>query len=154
MTWLYICVVAFMVGTHHGVRRHSAFTGDSDLNKPQKRTIRAPRVGGLAVASRHAHGPAHWCKFDNMTLAWLWPALFVSALPVFVADARRTSGTSAPASLLAAFASARRLVVAGRCQPRRHGAVDYILSYWPVSWFLHVRGGRQPLRPSWTSSTA
>ena len=52
MTWLYICVVAFMVG---GIivaseRWHGAFTGDTDLNKPQANHSRAtPRVGGLAV---------------------------------------------------------------------------------------------------------
>ena len=80
-------------------RWHGAFTGDSDLNKPQANHSRAtPRVGGLAVlagtlAGLLVLGPS------NMTLTWLWPALFVAALPVFVAGLLEDiTRTSAPAS--------------------------------------------------------
>src|SRR5690606_38499687 len=87
VTWLYICVVAFMVGglIVASERWHGAFTGDSDLSKPQASHSRAtPRVGGLAVlagslAGLLVLGPS------NMTLTWLWPALFIAAMPVFVA---------------------------------------------------------------------
>ena len=110
MTWLYICVVAFMVGglIVASERWHGAFTGDSDLNKPQANHSRAtPRVGGLAVLAGTLLGLLVLGP-DNMTLTWLWPALFVSALPVFVAGLLEdiTKDIGASKRLLAAFLSA------------------------------------------------
>src|SRR3546814_21161440 len=64
-------------------RWHGMFTGDSDMNKPQATHSRpTPRVGGLAVlagtlAGLLVLGPS------NMTLTWLWPGLFIAAMPVF-----------------------------------------------------------------------
>ena len=100
MTWLYICVVAFMVGTHRGVgalawRLHRRQRSQQAASEPFRAT---PRVGGLAVlagtlAGLLVLGPS------NMTLTWLWPALFVAALPVFVAGLLEDiTRTSAPAS--------------------------------------------------------
>src|SRR5690625_7633206 len=55
------------------------------MSKPQATHLRpAPRVGGLAIwagslAGLMVLGPS------NMTFTWLWPVLFIAALPVFVA---------------------------------------------------------------------
>ncbi|MFJ1301789.1 glycosyltransferase [Pseudomonadota bacterium AL_CKDN230030165-1A_HGKHYDSX7] len=138
MTWLYICVVAFMVGglIVASERWHGAFTGDSDLNKPQASHSRAtPRVGGLAVlagslAGLLVLGPS------NMTLTWLWPALFVSALPVFVAGLLEdiTKDIGASKRLFAAFASAAiAWWLLGGVSRVGMPWVDMILAYWPVS---------------------
>lgn len=138
MTWLYICVVAFMVGglIVASERWHGAFTGDSDLNKPQANHSRAtPRVGGLAVLAGTLMGLLVLGP-DNMTLAWLWPALFVSALPVFVAGLLEdiTKDIGASKRLLAAFASAAiAWWLLGGVSRVGMAPVDYILSYWPVS---------------------
>ncbi|ETH93665.1 MraY family glycosyltransferase [Bordetella pertussis] len=138
MTWLYICVVAFMVGglIVASERWHGAFTGDSDLNKPQASHTRAtPRVGGLAVlagslAGLLVLGPS------NMTLTWLWPALFVAALPVFVAGLLEdiTKDIGASKRLLAAFASAAiAWWLLGGVSRVGIAPVDWVLSFWPVS---------------------
>src|SRR5690625_6979314 len=78
------------------------------MDKPQASHLRpAPRVGGLAIwagslAGLLVLGPS------NMTLTWLWPVLFIAALPVFVAgvveDISKDVGSLK--RLLAAFASA------------------------------------------------
>ncbi len=138
MTWLYICIVAFMVGglIVASERWHGAYTGDSDMDKPQASHTRVtPRVGGLAVlagtlAGLLVLGPS------NMTLTWLWPALFLAALPVFVAGLLEdiTKDIGASKRLLAAFGSAAIAwwllggVTRVGIQP-----VDWLLSYWPVS---------------------
>jgi UDP-N-acetylmuramyl pentapeptide phosphotransferase/UDP-N-acetylglucosamine-1-phosphate transferase len=138
VTWLYICVVAFMVGglVVASERWHGAFTGDSDLNKPQANHSRAtPRVGGLAVlagtlAGLLVLGPS------NMTLTWLWPALFVAALPVFVAGLLEdiTKDIGASKRLLAAFLSAAiAWWLLGGVSRVGMAPVDYVLSFWPVS---------------------
>src|SRR5690606_39709937 len=75
LTWLYICVVAFMVGglIVASERWHGVFTGDSDLKKPQAMHARAaPRVGGLAVVAGSLAGLLVLGP-SNMTLTWLWP---------------------------------------------------------------------------------
>ena len=87
LTWLSISVVAFLVGgiIVFSERWHGRLTGDSDMSKPQATHLRpAPRVGGLAIlagslAGLLVLGPS------NMTLTWLWPVLFIAALPVFMA---------------------------------------------------------------------
>lgn len=138
MTWLYICVVAFMVGglIVASERWHGALTGDSDFNKPQASHARAtPRVGGLAVlagtlAGLLVLGPS------NMTLTWLWPALFVSALPVFVAGLLEdiTKDIGASRRLLAAFGSAAiAWWLLGGVSKVGIWWADWVLSYWPVS---------------------
>ena len=110
LTWLSICIVAFMVGglIVASERWHGAFTGDTDLNKPQASHTRStPRVGGLAVlagslAGLLVLGPS------NMTLTWLWPVLFIAAMPVFVAGLLEdiTKDIGSGKRLLAAFGSA------------------------------------------------
>src|SRR3546814_18553075 len=66
-------------------RWHGALTGDSDLKKPQASHARAaPRVGGLAVVAGSLAGLLVLGP-SNMTLTWLWPVLFLAAMPVFVA---------------------------------------------------------------------
>ncbi|MGO3742377.1 MraY family glycosyltransferase [Kerstersia sp.] len=138
MTWLSICVVAFVVGglIVASERWHGAFTGDADLNKPQASHSRAtPRVGGLAVlagslAGLLVLGPG------NMTLGWLWPALFVSALPVFVAGLLEdiTKDIGASKRLLAAFLSAAiAWWLLGGVSRVGIGWADAILAYWPIS---------------------
>src|SRR5690606_21021157 len=82
-TWLYICVVAFMVGglIVASERWHGRLTGDSDLSKPQASHSRpTPRVGGLAVVAGSLAGLLVLGP-SNMTLTWLWPVLFLAAMP-------------------------------------------------------------------------
>ncbi len=86
-SWLYIGIVAFMVGGLIVVseRWHGRFTGDFDLSKPQASHSRStPRVGGLAVVAGSLAGLLVLGP-RNMTLAWLWPVIFIAAMPVFVA---------------------------------------------------------------------
>ncbi|MDN5844187.1 MAG: glycosyl transferase, partial [Alcaligenaceae bacterium] len=110
MTWLTIGIVAFMVGglIVASERWHGKVTGDYDLHKPQANHSRpTPRVGGLAVlagslAGLLVLGPS------NMTLTWLWPVLFIAAMPVFVAGLLEdiTKDIGSGKRLLAAFISA------------------------------------------------
>jgi len=138
VTWLTICVVAFMVGglIVASERWHGALTGDSDMRKPQALHVRAtPRVGGLAVlagslAGLLALGP------KNMTLTWLWPALFLAALPVFVAGLLEdiTKDIGAGKRLAAAFLSAALAWwLLGGVSRVGMSWVDALLAYWPVS---------------------
>lgn len=86
--YLYISVVAFMVGglIVFSERWHGRYTGDYDLNKPQASHKKStPRIGGLAVFAGTLAGLLVLGRPDNMTLNWLWPALFVASMPVFVA---------------------------------------------------------------------
>jgi len=143
VTWLTICVVAFMVGglIVASERWHGALTGDSDMNKPQAFHSRAtPRVGGLAVlagtmAGLLVLGPS------NMTLAWLWPALFLAALPVFVAGLLEdiTKDIGAGKRLLAAFASAAiAWWLLGGVSRVGFEWIDWLLAFWPVSLLFTV----------------
>jgi UDP-N-acetylmuramyl pentapeptide phosphotransferase/UDP-N-acetylglucosamine-1-phosphate transferase len=143
VTWFYICVVAFMVGglIVASERWHGRFTGDSDLSKPQASHSRAtPRVGGLAVlagtlAGLLVLGPS------NMTLTWLWPALFVASLPVFVAGLLEdiTKDIGAGKRLLAAFLSAAiAWWLLGGVARVGFAWADWILAYWPVSLLFTV----------------
>lgn len=138
LTWLSISVVAFLVG---GIivlseRWHGRFTGDSDMSKPQATHLRpAPRVGGLAIlagslAGLLVLGPS------NMTLTWLWPVLFVAALPVFVAGLVEdiTKDVGSLKRLLAAFASAAiAWWLLGGVSRVGVGWADWILAFWPIS---------------------
>lgn len=137
-TWLYICIVAFMVGglIVASERWHGAFTGDTDMNKPQASHSRAtPRVGGLAVlagtlAGLLVLGPS------NMTLTWLWPVLFIAAMPVFVAGLLEdiTKDVGSGKRLLAAFLSAAiAWWLLGGVSRVGLGWADWILSFWPIS---------------------
>jgi len=138
VTWLSICVVAFLVGglIVASERWHGAVTGDADINKPQASHTRAvPRMGGLAVlagslAGLLVLGPS------NMTLTWLWPALFLAVLPVFVAGLLEdiTKDIGAGKRLLAAFLSAALAwwLLGGVSHVGMRWA-DWLLSYWPVS---------------------
>jgi len=117
-------------------RWHGKLTGDSDMSKPQATHLRpTPRVGGLAIlagtlAGLLVLGPAH------MTLGWLWPVLFVAAMPVFVAGLVEdiTKDVGSMKRLLAAFASAAIAwwLLGG---VSRVGVfwVDWILDFWPIS---------------------
>lgn len=138
LTWLYICVVAFMVGglIVASERWHGRVTGDVDFKKPQASHSRStPRVGGLAVlagslAGLLVLGPG------NMTLTWLWPVLFIAAMPVFVAGLLEdiTKDVGASKRLMAAFFSAAIAwwLIGGVSRVGIPG-VDWVLSYWPVS---------------------
>ena len=73
---------------------------------------------------------------SNMTLTWLWPALFVAALPVFVAGLLEdiTKDIGASKRLLAAFGSAAiAWWLLGGVSRVGMAPVDYVLSFWPVS---------------------
>jgi len=143
ITWLSIATVAFLVG---GIivaseRWHGRLTGDTDMAKPQASHLRpAPRVGGLAIwagslAGLLVLGPS------NMTLTWLWPVLFIAALPVFVAgvieDISKDVGSLK--RLLAAFASAAIAwwLLGGVVRVDVEWA-DWLLSFWPVSLLFTV----------------
>ena len=137
-SWLYIGIVAFMVGglIVMSERWHGRYTCDSDTNKPQAMHTRAaPRVGGLAVVAGSLAGLLVLGP-RNMTLTWLWPVLFIAALPVFVAGLLEdiTKDVGASKRLLAALISAAIAwwLVGG---VSRVGIVwaDWLLSYWPVS---------------------
>src|SRR5699024_2223474 len=117
-------------------RWHSSFTGDTDMDKPQAMHGRAaPRVGGLAVvagtlAGLLVVGPR------NFTLTWLWPVLFISALPVFMAGLIEdvTKDVGASKRLLAAFLSAAIAwwLLGGLTRVGMSWA-NWLLSFWPVS---------------------
>src|SRR5690625_4264152 len=106
------------------------------MDKPQASHLRpAPRVGGLAIwagslAGLLVLGPG------NMTLTWLWPVLFIAALPVFVAgvveDISKDVGSLK--RLLAAFISAAIAwwLLGGVVRVDVQWA-DWLLSFWPVS---------------------
>ncbi len=73
---------------------------------------------------------------SNMTLTWLWPVLFVAALPVFVAGLVEdiTKDVGSMKRLLAAFASAAIAwwLLGGVSRVGVEWA-DWILAYWPIS---------------------
>lgn len=138
LTWLTIGVVAFMVGglIVASERWHGKVTGDYDLRKPQANHSRpTPRVGGLAVlagslAGLLVLGPS------NMTLTWLWPVLFIAAMPVFVAGLLEdiTKDIGSGKRLLAAFISAAiAWWLLGGVSRVGLGWADWMLSFWPIS---------------------
>lgn len=137
--YLLICVVAFMVGglIIASERWHGRYTGDTDLNKPQASHVRStPRIGGLAVFAGTLAGLLVLGKPDNTTLNWFWPALFVAAMPVFVAGILEdiTKDIGAGKRLLAAFASAAiAWWLLGGVSRVGFASFDLILSFWPVS---------------------
>ncbi len=141
LSWPIISAIAFLAGGLIVVseRWHGRYTGDSDLHKPQAMHTRAaPRVGGLAVvagtlAGLLVLGPR------NMTLSWLWPALFVAALPVFVAGLLEdiTKDIGAGKRLLAAFLSAAiAWWLLGGISRVGLSWVDDWLSAWPIGSLL------------------
>ncbi|WP_322996930.1 glycosyltransferase [Castellaniella sp.] len=116
-------------------RWHGRFTGDTDMHKPQAMHKRAaPRVGGLAVVAGSLAGLLVLGP-HNMTLTWLWPALFVAALPVFVAGLLEdiTKDIGSGKRLLAAFVSAGIAwwVLGGVSRVGLPWA-DALLSNWPI----------------------
>src|SRR5690625_112096 len=142
-SWLYIGIVAFMVGGLIVVseRWHGRFTGDSDTRKPQAMHTRAaPRVGGLAVVAGSLAGLLVLGP-SNMTLAWLWPVLFFAAMPVVLAGLLEdvTKEVGALKRLLAAFASAAIAwwLLGGITRVGLPG-VDYLLALWPISLLFTV----------------
>ncbi len=117
-------------------RWHGVFTGDTDLKKPQAMHARAaPRVGGLAVVAGSLAGLLVLGP-SNMTLTWLWPVLFIAAMPVFVAGLLEdiTKDVGSGKRLLAAFISAAIAwwLLGGVSRVGIEWA-DWVLSYWPVS---------------------
>jgi UDP-N-acetylmuramyl pentapeptide phosphotransferase/UDP-N-acetylglucosamine-1-phosphate transferase len=138
VSWLYICIVAFTIGglIVASERWHGAFTGDSDLHKPQASHSRpTPRVGGLAVLAGSLAGLLVLGP-KNMTLTWLWPVLFVAALPVFVAGLLEdiTKDIGSGKRLLAAFVSAAiAWWLLGGVSRVGLWPVDWILGFWPIS---------------------
>lgn len=136
--WLYICIVAFLVGGLIVVseRWHGRFTGDSDMHKPQaSHKHAAPRVGGLAVVAGSLAGLLVLGP-SNMTLTWLWPVLFIAAMPVFVAGLLEdiTKDIGSGKRLLAAFVSAAiAWWLLGGVSRVGFPAIDWMLSFWPVS---------------------
>lgn len=137
-TWLYICIVAFMVGglIVASERWHGVFTGDSDLKKPQAMHSRAaPRVGGLAVVAGSLAGMLVLGP-SNMTLTWLWPVLFIAAMPVFVAGLLEdiTKDVGSGKRLMAAFISAAiAWWFLGGVSRVGIAWADWLLSFWPIS---------------------
>ncbi|HLS51333.1 MAG TPA: glycosyltransferase [Burkholderiaceae bacterium] len=143
MSWFYICIVAFGVGglIVLSERWHGKVTGDTDFNKPQAAHSRAtPRVGGLAVVAGSLAGLLVLGP-SNMTLAWLWPVLFIAAMPVFLAGLLEdvTKEVGALKRLLAAFASAAIAwwLLGGITRVGLPG-VDYLLALWPISLLFTV----------------
>jgi len=137
LSWPIISITAFLAGGLIVVseRWHGRYTGDVDLHKPQAMHARAaPRVGGLAVvagtlAGLLVLGPR------NMTLGWLWPALFVAVLPVFMAGLLEdiTKDIGSGKRLLAAFLSAAiAWWLLGGISRVGLPWVDGWLSAWPV----------------------
>ncbi|WP_323017020.1 glycosyltransferase [Castellaniella sp.] len=116
-------------------RWHGRYTGDTDLHKPQAMHKRAaPRVGGLAVVAGSLAGLLVLGP-HNMTLTWLWPALFVAALPVFVAGLLEdiTKEIGSGKRLLAAFVSAGiAWWLLGGVSRVGLSWADMILSNWPI----------------------
>lgn len=143
LTWIYICVVAFTVGglIVASERWHGSFTGDSDLHKPQASHSRAtPRVGGLAVVAGSLAGLLVLGP-RNMTLTWLWPVLFIAAMPVFVAGLLEdiTKDVGSGKRLLAAFVSAAiAWWLLGGVSRVGFSGFDWLLSFWPVSLLFTV----------------
>jgi len=92
-------------------------------------------VGGLAVVAGSLAGLLVLGP-SNMTLTWLWPVLFIAALPVFVAGLLEdiTKDIGSGKRLLAAFISAAIAwwLLGGVTRVGFAGA-DWLLSYWPVS---------------------
>ncbi|NLC36225.1 MAG: glycosyl transferase [Alcaligenaceae bacterium] len=117
-------------------RWHGVFTGDSDMKKPQAMHARAaPRVGGLAVVAGSLAGLLVLGP-GNMTLTWLWPVLFIAAMPVFVAGLLEdiTKDVGSGKRLMAAFISAAiAWWFLGGVSRVGIGWADWVLSYWPVS---------------------
>lgn len=143
LTWLYICIVAFTVGglIVASERWHGAFTGDSDMSKPQATHSRAaPRVGGLAVVAGSLAGLLVLGP-SNMTLTWLWPVLFIAAMPVFVAGLLEdiTKEVGAGKRLLAAFVSAAiAWWLLGGVSRVGFAGIDWLLQFWPISLIVTV----------------
>lgn len=142
--YLYVVLTAFTVGglIVFSERWHGRFTGDYDLNKPQAfHKVSTPRVGGLAVFAGTLAGLLVWGKPDNVTLHWLWPALFVASLPVFGAGILEdiTKDVGAGKRLLAAFISA---AIAwwffGGVSRIGVNFLDYVFAFWPVSLLFTV----------------
>ena len=145
-SWLYLYVVltAFTVGGAIVLseRWHGRFTGDYDLNKPQASHKKStPRIGGLAVFAGTLAGLLVWGRPDNTTLHWLWPALFIAALPVFAAgileDITKDVGTGK--RLMAAFISA--LIACwffGGVSRVGIQPFDFLFSFWPISVLFTV----------------
>lgn len=137
-SWLYIGIVAFMVGGLIVVseRWHGKFTGDSDMDKPQASHSRStPRVGGLAIVAGSLAGLLVLGP-HNMTLTWLWPVLFIAVMPVFVAGLLEdiTKDVGSGKRLLAAFVSAAiAWWLLGGVSRVGIGWADWLLSFWPVS---------------------
>lgn len=143
ISWFYICIVAFGVGglIVLSERWHGKVTGDTDFNKPQAAHSRAtPRVGGLAVVAGSLAGLLVLGP-SNMTLAWLWPVLFIAAMPVFLAGLLEdvTKEVGALKRLLAAFASAAIAwwLLGGITRVGLPG-FDYLLALWPISLLFTV----------------
>ncbi len=117
-------------------RWHGVFTGDSDLKKPQAMHSRAaPRVGGLAVVAGSLAGLLVLGP-SNMTLTWLWPVLFIAAMPVFVAGLLEdiTKDVGSGKRLMAAFASAAiAWWLLGGVSRVGIAWADWLLSFWPIS---------------------
>jgi UDP-N-acetylmuramyl pentapeptide phosphotransferase/UDP-N-acetylglucosamine-1-phosphate transferase len=135
--WPIIGIVAFMVGGLIVVseRWHGRLTGDTDMHKPQAMHAHAaPRVGGLAVVAGSLAGLLVLGP-SNMTLTWLWPALFVSAMPVFVAGLLEdiTKDIGSGKRLLAAFISAAiAWWLLGGVSRVGLSWADSLLSAWPI----------------------
>lgn len=138
LTWLVICIVAFMVGGLIVVseRWHGKITGDYDLTKPQASHSRAtPRVGGLAVVAGSLAGLLVLGP-SNMTLTWLWPVLFIAAMPVFFAGLLEdlTKDVGSGKRLMAAFISAAiAWWLLGGVSRVGLSWADWVLSFWPIS---------------------
>lgn len=142
--YLYISLVAFLVGglIIASQRWHGRFTGDTDLNKPQASHSQAiPRIGGVAVFAGSFAGLLVLGRPDNTTLNWFWPALFLAAVPVFVAGVVEdiTKDVGSGKRLLAAFVSAA-LAWWFFGGVSRVGVpwLDSWLSFWPVSLIFTV----------------
>ena len=140
--YLLICIVAFTVGglIIASERWHGRYTGDTDLDKPQASHVRStPRIGGLAVFAGTLAGLLVLGKPDNTTLNWFWPALFVAAMPVFVAGILEdiTKEIGAGKRLLAAFASAAiAWWLLGVVSRVGFEWFDWVLGFWPISLFF------------------
>ncbi|WP_038369524.1 MraY family glycosyltransferase [Brackiella oedipodis] len=124
-------------------RWHGRYTGDYDLNKPQASHVRStPRIGGLAVFAGTLAGLLVMGHPGNTTLNWLWPALFVAAMPVFVAGILEdiTKDVGAGQRLLAAFASAAIACwfFGGVNRVGIDFIDNYILGYWIISFLFTI----------------
>src|SRR5690606_24514655 len=117
-------------------RWHGRLTGDIDMHKPQAMHVRAaPRVGGLAVVAGSLAGLLVLGP-SNMTLTWLWPVLFIAAMPVFVAGLLEdiTKDVGSGKRLVAAFRSAAvAWWLLGGVSRVGWSWADAALAVWPVS---------------------